>query len=154
MIVELCKELLRTRVRPTYIHMVREGAVKKWDRRVAYLCGGILCLMAIGHGVAFRAMSQRLTMTTIDGFHAQAIRAVWLSIAAMFAGFGLLLLRAARGAQRSDWVTVVMIGAVLALSGSMGLVLSAGQPFWWQHVLLGLAIIAIGYRSRGDAAGA
>jgi hypothetical protein len=66
----------------------------------------------------------------------------------MFASFGLLLLRVAHQPKRADWVVIVAIGGVLALSGSTGLAISAGQPFWLQHIVLGLAILAVGWRSR------
>lgn len=122
--------------------------MRKWDRWVAYLCGGILCLMAIGHAIAFVSMSKSLGATAIDRDHADAIRAVWLTISVMFASFGLLLVRAARQKIRADWLSIASIGVVLFLAGSTGLAVSAAQPFWWQHIVLGLAILTVGWRSR------
>lgn len=122
--------------------------MQRWDRRITRLCAAILCLMAVGHGIAFAGMSQSLGATVLDRPHAEAIRDVWLTVSAMLAGFGLLLLRATCGKARADWVLIVTIGAVLSFSGSAGLVISAGQPFWWQHVVLGLAIVVLGWRSR------
>jgi hypothetical protein len=151
--IELRKTLwVRGNIWPTQ-HLTDAGIrMRKWDRRAAYLCAAILCLMAIGHGIAFADMSQSLAATTIDPVHAQAIRTVWLTVSAMLASFGLLLLRAAHETRRADWVVIVTIGTVLALSGAAGLAVSAGQPFWWQHVVLGAATIAVGWRSRGITA--
>jgi CHASE2 domain-containing sensor protein len=103
--------------------------------------------MAVGHGIAFVGMSQSLSAVAVDRQHVEAIRDVWLTISAMLAGFGVLLLRAARSTP-VDWALIVGIGAILCFSGSAGLVISAGQPFWWQHVVLGLAVAAVGWRSR------
>ena len=122
--------------------------MQRWDRRVARLCATLLCLMAVGHGIAFAGMSQSLGAAALDRLHAEAIRDVWLTISAMLAGFGLLLLRATWGNARADWVLIVTIGAVLLFSGAAGLVISAGQPFWLQQVILGLAVAAVGWRSR------
>jgi hypothetical protein len=110
--------------------------MRTWDKWVAYLSGGILCLMAIGHGIAFAGMSKSLGATAIDQEHADAIRAVWLSISVTFASFGLLLLRAARQTRQADWLVIASIGFVLILSGSAGLAVSSGQPFWWQHIVV------------------
>ena len=122
--------------------------MRTWDKKVAYLCGGILCLMAIGHAIAFAGMSEGLSATAINQVQGDAIRTVWLTISMMLASFGLLLLRAAHQTKRADWVVIVAIGGVLALSGSAGLVISAGQPVWMQHIVLGLAILIVGWRSR------
>jgi hypothetical protein len=126
--------------------------VRSLEQWVAYLCGGILCLMAIGHAIAFAGMSKSLTAAAIDPAQADAIRTVWLTVSMVLATFGLLVLRAARQAKHADWVLTMAIGAVLALSGSAGLAISSGQPFWAQHVVLGAAILIIGWRSRGLAA--
>ena len=77
--------------------------MQRWDRRLARLCATLLCFMAIGHGIAFIGMSQSLGATALDRLHAEAIRDVWLTISAMLAGFGLLLLRATWGNARPDW---------------------------------------------------
>ena len=122
--------------------------VRRWDKTVAYMCGGLLCLMAIGHGIAFASMSESLGATAINQVQSDAIRTVWLTISMMFASFGLLLLRAAHQTKRADWVVIVAIGGVLALSGLTGLAISAGQSFWLQHIVLGLAILTVGWRSR------
>jgi cytochrome bd-type quinol oxidase subunit 2 len=126
--------------------------VRRLEQWVAYLCGGILCLMAIGHGIAFFRISKSLAATAIDAVQADAIRTVWLTVSAVLATFGLLVLRATYQANQADWVVIVAIGAVLALSGSVGLVISVGQPFWLQHVVLGLAILTGGWRMRGPGA--
>jgi hypothetical protein len=122
------------------------------EQWIAYLCGGILCLMAVGHGIAFFGTSKNLAATAINVVQADAIRTVWLTVSVVLAAFGLLVLRAAHGAKQADWLVIVTIGAVLVLSGSMGLAISAGQPFWLQHVLLGLAILTVGWRLRGPRA--
>jgi hypothetical protein len=106
--------------------------------------------MAVGHGAAFVAMSHSLGAAAVDAAQATAIRDVWLTISAMLAGFGVLLLRAARS-PRADWVLMLAIGAILSFSGTAGLVISQGQPFWWQHVVLGLVIAAVGWRARAAA---
>jgi cytochrome bd-type quinol oxidase subunit 2 len=126
--------------------------VRRLEQWVAYLCGGILCLMAIGHGIAFFRISKRLAATAVDAVQADAIRTVWLTVSAVLATFGLLVLRATYQANQADWVVIVAIGAVLALSGSVGLVISVGQPFWLQHVVLGFAILTVGWRLRGPRA--
>jgi cytochrome bd-type quinol oxidase subunit 2 len=126
--------------------------VQRLEQWIAYLCGGILCLMAVGHGIAFFGTSKSLAAAAINVVQADAIRTVWLTVSVVLAAFGLLVLRAAHRAKQSDWLVIVTIGAVLVLSGSMGLAISAGQPFWLQHVLLGLAILTVGWRLRGPRA--
>jgi hypothetical protein len=126
--------------------------MQQWDRRVMYVCATFLCLMAIGHGIEFVGMSQSLGETDIRHFHADAIRDVWLTVSAMLACFGLLLLRAAQIGERSDAVVLLLIGAVLLFSGAAGLLISGGQPFWYQDLVLGLAIVVVGWRLRGRSA--
>jgi cytochrome bd-type quinol oxidase subunit 2 len=126
--------------------------MRRLERLVAYLCGGFLCLMAIGHGIAFFGISKSLAATAIDLVQADAIRTVWLTVSVVLAAFGLLVLRATHQAKQADWIVIVAIGAVLVLSGSAGLAISAGQPFWLQHAVLGLAILTVGWRLRGPRA--
>lgn len=108
--------------------------------------------MSIGHGIAFFGMSKSLAAKAIDVVQADAIRTVWLTVSVVLATFGLLVLRATHQAKQADWVVIMAIGAALALSGLAGLAVSGGQPFWLQHVVLGLAILTVGWRSRGFAA--
>jgi hypothetical protein len=125
--------------------------MQKWDRRVTWVCAVFLCLMAIGHAVNYSGMSYSLAATAVQPFHADAIRDVWLTISAMLACFGLLLLRAARIGMRSDAVVLLLIGAVLIFSGLAGLMISGGQPFWYQDLVLGLPIVIVGWRTRRAA---
>lgn len=122
------------------------------DQWVAYLCGGILCLLAIGHAIAFFGISKSLAATAIDVFQADAIRTVWLTVSVVLVTFGLLVLHVTHQAKQADWIVIVAIGAVLVLSGSVGLAISAGQPFWLQHVVLGVAILTVGWRLRSPRA--
>jgi predicted membrane channel-forming protein YqfA (hemolysin III family) len=101
--------------------------MRRLEQWVAYVCGGILCLMAIGHGIAFFGISKNLAATAIDDVQADAIRTVWLTVSVVLATFGLLVLRATHQAKQADWVVIVAIGAVLVVSGSAGLAINLRQ---------------------------
>ena len=73
---------------------------------------------------------------------------MWLTISGMLVLFGLLLIREALSKTAADWIMIAAIGYLLSASGVAGLILSAGKPFWWQQVVIGMAIVAIGWRTR------
>ena len=118
-----------------------------WDRRATYLFAALLIFMAVGHTFSFPATSQSLAEAGIDKNIADAIRVVWLTISAMLLLFGLLLIREALSKTAADWMMICAIGCLLSASGAAGLIFSAGEPFWWQQVGLGLAVVAIGWRT-------
>jgi cytochrome bd-type quinol oxidase subunit 2 len=119
-----------------------------WDRRATYLCAALLVLMAVGHGANFLDASQTVTKAGVDETIAEAIRVVWITISGMLVLFGFLLARQALSKTVADWIVISSIGCLVSASGVAGLIISAGKPFWWQQVVIGLAIAALGWRAR------
>lgn len=122
--------------------------MQNWDRRATFVLAALLTLMGVGHGFNYPATSQNLVKSAVEGNIAEQIRVVWLTISGMLILFGLLLMREVWGGKTSDGVLILSIGGLLSASGVTGLIVSVGNPFWLQQVIIGLAVAVIGWRAK------
>ena len=88
----------------------------KWEKRLSLLCGAILLLMAVGHGFASVGVAQNIEAAHFTPDTSVALRVVWLTISAMLAMFGVVMLRTAIVVADNDYFLTLAVGSVLVTS--------------------------------------
>lgn len=121
------------------------------DRAGVVLAAALLLLLAVGHALSYSGIAADLPLATLPSRTTVSIVVVWFTISAMLLAFsGAVIACRPRGNAYPAQSRAVLlgIGAVMMFSGILALVVSRGDPFWLQQVLLGALIGGLGWRAR------
>jgi hypothetical protein len=121
------------------------------DRAGVVLVAALLLLLAVGHALSYSGIASALPLATLPSRTTVSVVVVWFTISAMLLAFsGAVMACRPRGNAYPEQSRTVLlgIGAVMMLSGILALVVSRGDPFWLQQVLLGALIGWLGCRAR------
>jgi drug/metabolite transporter (DMT)-like permease len=121
------------------------------DRAGVVLAAALLLLLAAGHALSYAEIVATLPLATLPSRTTVSIVVVWFTISAMLLAFaGAVMACRPRGNAYPVQSRAVLlgIGAVMMFSGILAMVVSRGDPFWLQQVLLGALIGWLGWRAR------